>query len=82
MTLSLAILTVDECIEDCTLVPVNLNRVSTTQTKMQIRPKQCAEKPFFYLSEEVGPHFLGSDRVTTWAASITPTDVFPTLYFI
>ena len=35
-----------------------------------------------YLSEEVGPHFFGSDGVTTWAGSIAPNLVFPSLYFI
>ena len=39
------------------------------------------DKNLFYLNKEVCPDFFGSDRISTRASSIAPTDMFPSLFF-
>ena len=38
------------------------------------------DKRLFYLNKEVCPDFFGSDRISTRASSIAPTDMFPSLF--
>ena len=80
MALASAVLAIDESADDCILVLVNLRKITLNLHRIfHIKANQW-DKKLFYLNKEVCPDFFGSDRISTRASSIAPTDMFPSLF--
>ena len=82
MALASAVLAIDESADDCILVLANLRKISLNLHRIFHIKENQWDKNLFYLNKEVCPDFFGSDRISTRASSIAPTDMFPSLFFL